>query len=129
MEPKVTVTVSGPVFDGRALAATAAFLAEWAEQTAQEAWETVQREMAGVFAHPTGAYASRVVTERATANRWLVHDSNMVYGPWLEGVSSRNAATRFKGYRHWRATTQQADAEAAAIGRNALPPFLGRMNR
>ena len=35
-----------------------------------------------------------------------IHDSGVVYGPWLEGTSSRNQTTRFKGYSSFRKVKQ-----------------------
>jgi len=35
-----------------------------------------------------------------------IHDSGVVYGPWLEGTSSRNQTTRFKGYASFRRVKQ-----------------------
>lgn len=35
-----------------------------------------------------------------------IDDGNVIYGPWLEGVSSRNKTTRFKGYHSFRLTAQ-----------------------
>ena len=32
----------------------------------------------------------------------IIWDSGVVYGPWLEGVGSRNETSRFKGYRMFR---------------------------
>lgn len=38
-----------------------------------------------------------------------------VYTAWLEGVGSRNAASKFKGYGMWKRTKQQLDDRAADI--------------
>lgn len=32
----------------------------------------------------------------------VIYDSGVVYGPWIEGVGTRNAASRFKGYAMFR---------------------------
>ena len=45
----------------------------------------------------------------------LLTDGGVVYGPWLEGVSSRNATTRFKGYASFRRTAQYMEKEAARV--------------
>jgi hypothetical protein len=47
------------------------------------------------------------VRSTLSGNEGIVDDGGIVYGPWLEGVGSRNATTRFKGYRMWRRTAQQ----------------------
>ena len=35
-----------------------------------------------------------------------IDDGGVVYGPWLEGTSTRNATTRFKGYGAFRRTAE-----------------------
>ena len=35
-----------------------------------------------------------------------IDDGGVVYGPWLEGTSTRNATTRFRGYGSFRRTAQ-----------------------
>lgn len=36
----------------------------------------------------------------------LITDGGVIYGPWLEGTSSRNETTRFKGYASFRKTVE-----------------------
>lgn len=43
---------------------------------------------------------------------WRIHDGGVVYGPWLEGVSRRNATTRFKGYKTFRLIHQRMERES-----------------
>ena len=56
---------------------------------------------------------------------WAVHDSGIVYGPWLEGVSSRNLTTKFKGYHTFRKVAQQIERKAPQL----LLPETRRMAR
>lgn len=44
-----------------------------------------------------------------------ITDGGVVYGPWLEGTSSRNKTTRFKGYKAFRKTKQWLQKEAKAM--------------
>ena len=44
-----------------------------------------------------------------------IDDGNVVYGPWLEGTSSRNQTTRFKGYHSFQIVRQQLQNEMPAI--------------
>lgn len=62
--------------------------------------------------NPTGYYESRISVDRSTSDRDIVTDNNVVYGPWLEGTSSRNSTTRFKGYHNWRLAAQSANQQA-----------------
>ncbi len=57
-----------------------------------------------------------------------VHDSNVVYGPWLEGVSSRNQTTRFKGYAMFRNATLQRGRKKGARVEHRVRAAMGRMS-
>ena len=46
----------------------------------------------------------------------VITDGGVVYGPWLEGTSSRNKTTHFKGYMSFRKTKQWLQKEARAMG-------------
>jgi len=75
-----------------------------------------------------GLYQSDIHTDRQTPSINLVHDTPVVYGPWLEGVGSRNQVTRFKGYHTFRIIAQQLEAEAAAIADRVIQPFIAELN-
>lgn len=57
------------------------------------------------FRHPTGYYESRT-RAKPRSDYHVVTDSGVIYGPWLEGIGSRNRTTRFKGYFFWRKAYQ-----------------------
>jgi len=64
-------------------------------------------QQAGKGKASTGNYRRRVQGNVTSAGAWTVgkiHDSGVVYGPWLEGTSARNQTTRFKGYAQFRKT-------------------------
>ncbi|MEU6397875.1 hypothetical protein ABZ867_12945 [Streptomyces cinnamoneus] len=124
----VEITVSGPLFDGRAAAAFAEYTDEAREQIAEFAEEHVLSLMGMAFRHPTGYYESHVMTERASADVSRVHDSGVVYGPWLEGVGSRNSpVTRFPGYFHWRRTKALLVQVAPVMAERLLQRYLPRV--
>ena len=60
--------------------------------------------------------ASRVRKSRGGAEVWDGGHGGAVYGPWLEGVGSRNATTRFKGYWAFRKATSALDHAIEEIG-------------
>lgn len=78
------------------------------------------------FREPTGYYESRVTAERMTPLIGRVHDNNVVYGPWLEGVGSRNyPVTRFRGYHAFKLVAQALQAEASRVAEAAIRRHLG----
>lgn len=124
----IEVKTSGPVFDGRADRALVAYCHDASGEIAEYAETLVLTELGQVLRHPTGYYESRVETERVSADTNRVHDSGVVYGPWLEGVGSRNApVTRFAGYSHWRRMKQLVQGQAPAMAGRILQRHLPGM--
>lgn len=123
----VEITITGPLFDGRAAREFAAYADEAREQISEFAEEHVLGLMGVAFRHPTGYYESNVKTERA-GDVARVHDSGIVYGPWLEGVGSRNSpVTRFPGYFHWRRTKALLVLRAPVMAERLLQRYLPRV--
>jgi hypothetical protein len=79
---------------------------------------------------PTGAWLRAVKTRVAAAigdlKGWEVHDSNIIYGAWLEGVGSRNyPVTRFRGYSMFRKVRTELERKAPRM----LLPDIKTMTR
>lgn len=74
---------------------------------------------------PTPFYETQLMVERMSPDRVKVHDQGVVYGPWLEGVGSRNKTTKFKGYKAFRTTRQQLGRKIPAL----VQPFLNQLIR
>lgn len=119
----MTVTETGPIFDGRLERAVAVGVDEAEQAIAQDGVNITRTELAHVLQHPTGHYQGVIQTERAMSD-WAVTDGGIVYGPWLAGVSQRNRSTRFKGYAHWRRASQRLQARAADV---ASPIIMRRI--
>ncbi len=117
-QPNITVTTKGPLFNKRfspmlrkVMSSTVQDLVEQGEVRLHKRLRT---RPAGVFlsvaeARPRraskGHYLSNV-SGRASGLEGLITDGGVIYGPWLEGTSSRNQTTRFKGYGQFRQTGQ-----------------------
>jgi hypothetical protein len=121
------VTVSGPLFDGRAHLAVEAYLDAATKLVAEHAANLVKTRLDQVLQHPTGHYRSLIQTDRQQ-NEWAVTDSNCVYGPWLEGVGSRNETTAFKGYGTFRLVIQELKPLVEVIAEPILLPYVAKMN-
>jgi hypothetical protein len=98
-------TVSGPFFSPAADNLVDAGVKELEKRMAAAAHWRLQLAMHGYFRKPTPYYWTRVI-DKPRADYHVVTDQGVIYGPWLEGVGSRNRSTRFKGYFHFRQTTQ-----------------------
>jgi len=58
----------------------------------------------------------------------LITDGGCVYGPWLEGVGSRNATTRFKGYSSFRRTAQYLVEHIGVIAEGVIKKLIGKLD-
>jgi hypothetical protein len=124
----VEVTLRGPLFDGRAERAMQEAADDAREDIAQFGEEHALALMGANFRRPTGYYESRVETTRVSADVSLVHDNGVVYGPWLEGVGTRNRdRPGFPGYRHWRQTKTLVAARGPVIAERAVQRHLPEM--
>ena len=112
----VTITARGPMFeDGRAKAVIDAALHDAQQDVGSQGLANWQMLLDASIRHPTGYYESQVTVQRIAADV-VVHDRGIVYGPWLEGVGSRNSpVTRFPGYFSLRRATQQLRGQVGAL--------------
>lgn len=122
------VNVSGPFFDGRADQAVRDAVLAIERAVGEEGKALVDQELPRVLKFPTGRYQSHIQVRHG--GRSVVSDGGrIVYGPWLEGVGSRNfPVTRFKGYFTFRRMCVVLDARASRIADRVIRPFMNRMN-
>ena len=128
--PTVTVHTPGALFDGRAEIALHDYLDRVHRDVAARGADIVGTGLIRVLKHPTGYYESHIRSERAGVLTSHVWDDLVIYGPWLEGVGSRNfPVTRFRGYSTFRRAGQQLDREAGPIAERLVKGYVERMNR
>jgi hypothetical protein len=125
----VVIIRTGPVFDGRARRQVQAGCDETSRRVAVIGASMVRSNLHTVLKSETPYY--RLQNEaRPDPPGWMVWDRNVIYGPWLEGVGSRNyPVTRFRGYLTYRRTTQQLDRRAGVIAEYTIREFIPGMNR
>jgi hypothetical protein len=117
----ITIHESGPLYDGRAAVAVRRYTEELQQKLAQEAYDMIQERLPQVIRHYTGRYAKSIHTVRNSMNELTVTDYPIVYGPWLEGVGSRNfPKTRFRGYFTFRIVGQALEAKSTEIADRLL---------
>jgi len=123
----VETTMTGPLYDGTAKAAIEEFLEDAAREVAQLGTNEIRARLGQVLENPSGHYHNRIVTDRVSSGGWHVTDGGVVYGPWLEGTSSRNKSTRFKGYQTFRRTRQWLERKAGDVAGQQLGRHLDEM--
>ncbi|MDH6116910.1 hypothetical protein ABH930_000329 [Kitasatospora sp. GAS204A] len=123
----VTVTKLGPTVEGMAEPLIGLMMEGAVAELASYTKHEVSMELINVLQHPTGYYESRIVAEPVSAEQWSINDSNVIYGPWLEGIGSRNATTRFKGYATFRRVQGRMSQKATAIVQAWVDRTVGRL--
>lgn len=109
----VTIEVSGPLLRGLAPAFIAGMLDEIKYLVASQVLADWQQNMDRAFRHPTPYYETQVLVQQVREDQ-VVHDRGIAYGPWLEGVSTRNQVSRFKGYGSLRRAVESVVRHKAA---------------
>lgn len=122
----IDYTAKGPMFDGTAEQAVTDFCKASEDEVAKEGVRMIQSDLDRVLRNPTGYYRSRITVDRQSSGA-RVTDGGVVYGPWLEGVGSRNKSTRFKGYSTFRRMAQELQKKVGPIAERVLPGYLGKM--
>lgn len=117
----ITVTVHGPLFDGRGPHVVRDFLNDATWEVASQGLADVHHILDQRIRNPTPYYETQLTVERA-ARDVVVHDRGVIYGNWLEGTSSRNQTTRFKGYHAFREARQGLERKIPGL----IQPILNR---
>lgn len=96
------------------------------ENGAQEIYDAVRMRLNMVLQNPTGYYESRVQINTMSGGA-EVTDGGVVYGPWLEGTSSRNGRTRFKGYQTFRKVMQDQQKKVLQSAENTIGKAVAKI--
>ncbi len=107
------VKTSGPAFNGGLTRTVRAAHTTASKAVAETGVKLVKQRLGRQFKEPTGAYLSSVQTDRSVVG--FAVTGNAVYGPWLEGTSSRNQSSRFKGYAAFRKAALELQGLSAKI--------------
>lgn len=115
-------TTSGALFDRRANQIFEEFTEDLEGEGAEWALSHIRGTFHTHFKHPTGYYESHVEIHNTSTGLevWDGGEAGPVYGPWLEGVGSRNSSTRFKGYHAFRKAATALEARIESMGERLL---------
>jgi hypothetical protein len=124
----VSVDPRGPLFDGRAEKMVADARNDAEKAVATIGASMIRSRMAAVFRVETPFYRFANVAKKEPPG-WIIWDQDkVVYNWWLEGISSRNRTTRFKGYFTYRRITQELRAKAQTIADGVVRRYVDKMN-
>lgn len=124
------VNVSGPFFDGRRDRIMAEICAEAEKDVATVGHALWKTNLITFIRKPRPYYWTRTEIRPNPAGPGLsIWDNYIVYGPWLEGVGSRNfPKTRFKGYSSIRKAASALKSRATTIANRAIARKIGKLN-
>ncbi|WP_432129587.1 hypothetical protein [Streptomyces tendae] len=99
------------------------------EEGAEWALDHIQGTFHAQFQEPTGFYESHVRVRQESGGPVVSDGGHIAYGPWLEGVGSRNDTTRFKGYWAFRKAAAALERRIEGLGYRLLESrWIRRMN-
>jgi hypothetical protein len=116
-------TTTGALFDARRCNAIFdEFTDDLEEEGAEWALSHIRSTFHTHFKQPTGYYESNVRIHNTSTGHevWDGGEAGPVYGPWLEGVGSRNQTTRFKGYHAFRKAATALERRVEGMGERLL---------
>lgn len=122
----VEIVVKGPILTGQADTIVGLMVDDIRDEVAAFAIEAVQFNLDGSIKHPTPYYETQIQISNVGHDR-SVNDRGIVYGPWLEGTSSRNQTTRFKGYASFRRAHQTTEQNAQRLADRVVHRYIGRL--
>lgn len=140
MANAVSVTYKGPLFQGQApviirdaIQAAGQDLVEMGEQRLDR---ILRPRPGGVYLSVSQAQKGQASTGHYRRNvqgvwhgTWgQISDGNVVYGPWLEGIGSRNQTTRFKGYASFRRTGDWLQKQVSKVVGHHVNRLAQRLN-
>ncbi len=123
----MTVSVRGTVLTGVPDAELTKALELAQEAVGAQVLADWHQNLNAAIKHPTPYYETQIQVARRDKDV-VVNDRNIVYGPWLEGVSSRNETSRFKGYTALRRARQSAEQKIPAVVQPIISAFAALMN-
>lgn len=124
MASKIEFKAYGPIADDRIQSMINAGLTAGEAKAAKRGLQMLRGEFHSNFKNPTGHYESVVGIDTAPGGYKLT-DHGEIYGWWLEGVGSRNATSRFKGYSIFRRVGQALGPEAVNIIEDEIAIRIG----
>lgn len=124
----MNLRLKGAVVEGRAPAIVKAMTEVAIEELADYTRYEVLMQLDSVLQNPTGYYESQVKAERVSPDIYSINDGGVIYGPWLEGVGSRNApVTKFEGYHTFRTVRGRMAQKAHVIAEAAIARQMGAL--
>jgi hypothetical protein len=129
----IEITYSGPVFDGSAVSILGDMVRAIQHTVADQALVEWEANMEGHIRHSGPVYQTYAQVKDDGDDR-VVNDgwgetNELPYGPWLEGVGSRNSpVTIFPGYRSLRDAYDDTREQVEELAEPVVDEYVVRAN-
>lgn len=125
---RVTVTTHGKFFSGQASSDLRRELDDIKADVAKDGEQMVKQQLGSRLKNPTGFYKSQIKAEKLSKfNDWLITDSGVVYGPWLE-TGKYTPPKRFRGYKTFRRVRARLRKQAIPFTQRRIDKLIARWN-
>ena len=122
------VTLKGPLFTSNIKVNVTRATSDIVRETTYFGEEAVQAQLYPGHGVRTGTFRFYVRGRVSQSRQGYIYPRDYLKGAWLEGTSSRNQTTRFKGYGMFRRGRDRTDREVARISAIAMKKFTRAMN-
>lgn len=129
----IIVRELGPLFDGRAEAVIEEMVEGIKRTVADDAFVKFESNLEERIRHSGPVYQTYIQVkddgpDRVVTDGWS-ETNELPYGPWLEGVGSRNApVTRFEGYHSLRDAVEETTAQVDDLAQPVVDEAIGVIN-
>lgn len=111
--------VDGPISSGKMARDAAAYSHDAASAIADSAKDTWLNNLNASIRHQTPYYTTQIRKQEITPTRYRIHDSDVLYGPWLES-GEYTPRTRFPGYFSQERAEAEVKGKRSTIARRIL---------
>jgi hypothetical protein len=123
-----SVEIHGSFLTGNPLPAIDNFITDVTWVVGAQGLADWHRKLDASLKDPTPFYETQLMVERQSPEIVWAHDRGIIYGPWLEGTSSRNRTTQFKGYKRKRETEQELQRKVPTIVQPYVEQLIRRLD-
>ncbi len=111
--------VQGPISSGKMARAADAYSHDVADAIADSAKDTWLNSLHGSIRHQTPYYTTKIAKRQLSPTRYLIHDHDVLYGPWLE-YGAYTPRRMFSGYGAQERAEATVQAKRGNIARRIL---------
>ncbi len=119
--------VSGPLYDGTARAAAYKMIDKSKQDLADVGLALLHASSAQFKTHPTWRWETELNGKVMNGRNDILLNDPVPWARWLEGITPRNARTRFKGYHMWARTWRRLQGVARPILERNISDWITMM--